>query len=600
MKIAIEQFHRHSLPPIPYLYPAMQNIIRQTASEIRDSFDRFHVEFKIMTRHASLRFENRDWQAIQSDSMERLDHYKKYVASSVERTRQLLSDKITDHATWVELKKEFSTLVENRYDGPIVETFFNSVLRKIFITHSINEEIEFIDFDRDVIFVNPDKPIYESFFLGSDTLEIVVRRIFASYNFKFRFKDLEADIAYTTERITKAVRKAFVKISFDRVDMLHSVFYRNKGAYLVGRIIRGNKIIPLVIPLVHNENGAEVDNVLLTQDEISVVFSFTRSYFFVEAENPAELIHFLRPLMPQKAVSELYSSIGYNRHAKTVLYKEIYQHLEKTDEKFTFAPGIKGMVMSVFTLPTYNMVFKVIKDVFKPPKTVTRKQVVDTYRFVFMHDRVGRMADPQEFEYLKFDKNRFEEDTLNELLELCSETVFVENEQVIIRQLFTERKMIPLNIFLADAEKEKAKKAALDYGNAIKELAAANVFPGDLLMKNFGVTRHGRVVFYDYDEICFLTDCNFRQKPEPRSHEEEFSSEAWFTVGEHDVFPEEFQAFMLPPGELREPFLKAHKDLFTIEFWKEMQQAHKTGKVIDFFPYQRRKTRKEEGVLKLE
>lgn len=578
----------------------MQDIILQAATNIRDSFDRFHVEFKIMTHHASLRFEHRDWQAIQSDSMERLDHYKKYVTASVERTRELLSDKINDHATWAELKNEFSKLVANRYDGPIVETFFNSVLRKIFISEGINEEIEFIDFDRDVIFVNPDQPIYNSFFLGSDTIEILVRRIIASYNFNFKFADFETDIAYMTDRFTKAVRKAFVKLSFDRVDMLRSVFYRNKGAYLVGRIIKGNKLIPVVIPMVHSERGVEVDNVLLTQDEISIVFSFTRSYFFVEAENPAELIHFLRPLMPQKAVSELYSSIGYNRHAKTVLYKEIYQHLDKTDEKFITAPGIKGMVMSVFTLPTYNMVFKVIKNVFKPPKTVTRKQVVDTYRFVFMHDRVGRMADPQEFEYLKFDKTRFEDEVLNELLELCSEAVYVEGDKVIIRQLFTERRMIPLNIYLAEADKDKAKKAAIDYGNAVKELAAANIFPGDLLMKNFGVTRHGRVVFYDYDELCFLTECNFRNKPEPRSHEEEYSSETWFTVGEHDVFPEEFRAFMLPTGDLRDAFLKVHKDLFNVEFWKNMQELHTTGQVMDFFPYQRRKARKEEGVLKLE
>lgn len=579
----------------------MQGIIRKAAAEIRDSFDRFHVEFKIMTRHASLRFEFRDWQAIQSDNAERLDHYKKYVAATVDKTRQLLSDKINDHATWAELKKEFSRLVENRYDGPIVETFFNSVLRKILISAGINEEIEFIDFDRDVIFVNPEQPIYNSYFLGTDNVETLVRKIIISYNFNFKFADLESDITYVIEKVTKAIRREFVKISFDRVEMLRSVFYRNKGAYLVGRIVKGNKLIPLVIPLIHNEKGVEVDNVLLTQDEISIVFSFTRSYFFVEAENPAELIHFLRPLMPQKAVSELYSSIGYNRHAKTVLYREIYQHLNKTEENFIVAPGIKGMVMSVFTLPTYNMVFKVIKDVFKPPKTVTRKQVVETYRFVFMQDRVGRMADPQEFEYLKFDKHRFDKEVLDELLELCSEAVYIEDDKVIIRQLFTERKMVPLNIYLSEVDDGKALKAALDYGNAIKELAAANIFPGDLLMKNFGVTRHGRVVFYDYDEICFLTDCKFRLKPEPRSHEEEFSSETWFTVGEHDVFPEEFRAFMLPPKrELHKSFLKAHSDLFTVEFWKNMQDQHITGKVIDVFPYQRRKTGKEEGVLKLE
>lgn len=578
----------------------MQDIIKQAATNIRNSFDEFHIEFKIMTRHAALRFEMRDWQAIQSNSMERLDHYRKYVLASVEQTSRLLGDKINDHATWARLKKEFYKLVEHRYDGPIVETFFNSVLRKIFISAGIDEEIEFIDFDRDVIFVNPDQPVYNTYFLGNDTIEILIRRIFASGNFNFRFANLEADIIYMTELITKAVKKGFVKGRFDRVEMLRSVFYRNKGAYLVGRIVKGNKLIPLVIPLVNNEKGVEVDNVLLTQDEISIVFSFTRSYFFVEAENPAELIHFLRPLMPHKAVSELYSSIGYNRHAKTVLYKEIYQHLDKTDEKFIPAPGIKGMVMNVFTLPTYNMVFKVIKNVFKPPKTVTRKQVMDTYRFVFMHDRVGRMADPQEFEYLKFDIDRFDTEVLNELLEQCSEDVFISGDKVIIRHLFTERRMIPLNLYLSSVDNQKAINATLDYGNAIKELAAANIFPGDLLMKNFGVTRHGRVVFYDYDEICFLTECNFRDKPEPRNMEEEYSAETWFTVGEHDIFPEEFKAFMIPGGELREPFLNVHNDLFSVDFWKNMQQKHTTGQVMDFFPYQRRGSRNPDGVLKFE
>lgn len=571
----------------------MEDVIKVTARKIQEGFDTFHVEFKAMTRAAAERFATRSWHEVHPASMERLDHYKKYVKASVEETKKLLAEKREDRETWIALKKEFSTLVEKRYDGPIVETFFNSVLRKIFITEGINEEVEFIDFEREVIFVNPDEPIYNSYFLGTDDIDTLISHMLEDYDFQFEFADLEGDVKYISQKVVDVLKETFYKIDFDRLDMLKSVFYRNKGAYLVGRIIRGNKMIPVVIPLVHFEEGVIVDNVLLTNAAISIVFSFTRSYFFVEAENPIELIHFLRPLMSHKGVSEIYAAIGYNRHSKTVLFKEIYQQLDKLDECFEFAPGIKGMVMSVFALPSYKVVFKVIKDNFKPPKTVTRDHVIKSYRLVFMHDRVGRLADAQEFEYLKFPKDRFKADVLEELLDMCSNDVYIDGDTVVIKQLFTERKMVPLNIYLANADIEAAKKVVIEYGNAIKELAAANIFPGDLLLKNFGVTRHGRVVFYDYDELCFLNDCNFRVIPTPRNSEQEYSNEAWYTVAENDVFPEEFRSFMIPSGELREHFLNVHADLFDAAWWKSMQDMHKNKELADFFPYQRRNRSEE-------
>lgn len=571
----------------------MSDLIKEVAAKIRDSFDTFHVEFKEMTAKATNRFAQRKWHEVHPASIERLDHYKKYVASSVEETKRLLAENKDDKATWVALKQEFSYLVEKRYDGPIVETFFNSVLRKIFITEGINDEVEFIDFEREVIFVNPDEPIYNSYFIGTDSIEVLVRHMIEDYDFQFGFADLDSDIRYISKKIQNVLMEQFYKVVFDRLDMLKSVFYRNKGAYLVGRIVKGNKMIPVVIPLVHPKEGVQVDNVLLTNSAISIVFSFTRSYFFVEGENPIELIHFLRPLMQHKAVSELYAAIGYNRHSKTVLYKEIYQQLDKHNEQFEFAPGIKGMVMSVFTLPSYNVVFKVIKDNFKPPKTVTREHVIKSYRLVFMHDRVGRLADAQEFEYLKFDKKRFKPEVLEELLDKCSGDVYIDGALVVIKQLFTERRMVPLNIYLEKADKEAARKVVIEYGNAIRELAAANIFPGDLLMKNFGVTRHGRVVFYDYDELCFLSDCNFRFKPVPRNDEQEYSNETWYTVGENDIFPEEFKSFMVPKGELMDLFTAHHADLFNATWWRKMQEMHTNKELADFYPYPRRRRESE-------
>jgi len=566
--------------------------ILKTAEVIRDNFDSFHDEFKELTQDAAKIFASREWHKGQKLAVTRLDLYRHYVANTEKEVQKLLKRKFQDHATWKILKLEFAELISERRDGPIVESYFNSVLRKLFIREGIDEELEFIDFERRVLNTNPKEPIYQRFYLGSDNLETIWTRIIRSYQFKFKFKHLEADI----ERIALAIRYQVLETfgrmeEVDQMDMIQSVFYRNKGAYLVGKITKGNIQIPIVLPIVHFEDGARIDGVLFKKKEISIVFSFSRSYFFVESDTPVDLIHFLRPLMKHKNLSELYASIGYNRHSKTVLVKEIYRHLEYSDDKFVPAPGIKGMVMVVFTLPGFNVVFKVIRDKFGPTKNFGRQHVIDCYRLVFMHDRVGRLADALEYEYLEFDKDRFSEDAIEELFNDCSESVYIDGDKLVVKHLFTERKLVPLNLYLQMVDEERGEAAVIDYGNAIKELAAANIFPGDLLLKNFGVTRQGRVIFYDYDELCFLDQVNFRKIPPPRFPEQEYSGEPWYTADEHDVFPEEFNAFMVPAGTLRSAFMKHHADLIDVKFWKKMQAVHKKGQVAEFFPYKRTKVK---------
>lgn len=568
------------------------NEIVQAAEAIRDDFDAYHNEFKDLTRQAANIFADRDWRKGQELSVKRLDLYKYYVSGTETNIRKILASIFDEHETWKRLKPEFAEIIAERRDGPIVESYFNSVIRKIFIKEAIDAEIEFIDFERRVLQTNPEEPIYKRFYLGNDNLETIWSRIIRSYNFKFKFKDFEGDV----ERIALAIRYKVVELfgrmeEVDQMDMIQSVFYRNKGAYLVGKITKGNIQIPILLPLVHFENGARIDGVLFSKNDIAIVFSFTRSYFMVESENPVDLIHFLRPLMKHKNLSELYASIGYNRHSKTVLVKELYRHLESSDDQFVPAPGIKGMVMVVFTLPGFNVVFKVIRDKFGPTKNFGRQHVIDCYRLVFMHDRVGRLADAMEFEYLEFDKDRFSEEALHELLVECSETCYLDGDKVVVKHLFTERKLIPLNLYLEMVDEDKGKMAVIDYGNAVKELAAANIFPGDLLLKNFGVTRQGRVIFYDYDELCFLDQVNFRKIPPPRNPEQMYSGEPWYTAAEDDVFPEEFNAFMVPRGPLKDVFMKSHSDLFDSTFWKQMQALHQNGQMADFFPYKRGKVK---------
>jgi len=569
-----------------------RNDILRAAETIRNDFDAFHDVFKQLTAKAAEIFANRAWKEGQKLSVARLDLYRHFVAETEKNVRQILSDRLEDRDTWKHLKPAFSELISDRRDGPIVESYFNSVIRKLFIKEGIDEEIEFIDFERKVIQTNPDEPIYKRFYLGNDNLETIWSRIIRMYRFQFKFKHLELDIENIAKAIRDKVQETFGRVEeVDQLDMMLSVFYRNKGAYLVGKITKGNIQIPIVLPIVHFDDGARIDSILFSKNDIAIVFSFTRSYFFVESENPVDLIHFLRPLMKHKNMSELYASIGYDRHAKTVLIKEMFRHLEYSDDQFVPAPGIKGMVMVVFTLPGFNIVFKIIRDKFGPTKNFGRQHVIDCYRLVFMHDRVGRLADAMEYEYLEFDKDRFSEEALEELLNECSETCYVEGDKVMIKHLFTERKLVPLNIYLDMVDEEKGKAAVIDYGRAVKELAAANIFPGDLLLKNFGVTRHGRVIFYDYDELCFLDQVNFRKIPPPRNPEQMYSGEAWYTAAENDVFPEEFNAFMVPRGPLKEAFMEHHADLFDVKFWKDMQDLHEKGQVADFFPYKRGKVK---------
>jgi len=284
-------------------------------------------------------------------------------------------------------------------------------------------------------------------------------------------------------------------------------------------------------------------------------------------------------------VDELYNAIGYNKHGKTELYRTLVEHLRAPDARFEFAPGDQGLVMTVLTLPSLNVVFKIIKDRFGHPKRTTRRDVMAKYHLVFVRDRVGRLADAQEFEHLDLPRPCFSEELLAHLLAVAGATVRVEGERVIVRHVYTERRVIPLNVYLRDAASDAARAAVLDYGAAIKDLAAANIFTGDMLMKNFGVSRHGRVIFYDYDELSLLTDCVIRRIPVPTTLDEELAAEPWFHVGEMDVFPEEFGAFLVPAGGLRDVFLAAHGDLLTVEFWREMQARQRSGEMPDVFPY---------------
>ncbi|HET7623544.1 MAG TPA: bifunctional isocitrate dehydrogenase kinase/phosphatase [Gemmatimonadaceae bacterium] len=554
------------------------------ATIISEAFRRYRESFEEITRRAQRRFEQRDWHGAHADAAERLALYRDGVDAALPLVRDALRECVTDIPTWQTVKWLYAALIAERDDCEIGESFYNSVARRIFSAVGVNERVEYVFPDAD-----PGKwPGEESdfqHFEPHDGLPAMIRLLLDGLGLAAAWRDVDGDSAKVAERITAALDEVGADPHATVLEVIRAPFYRNKGAYIVGRIRLGARMLPVVLALMHDERGVYVDAVLLTSDEVSIVFGFSWSYFQAAISCPCDVVDFLGSIMPLKRVDELYNSIGFNKHGKTQLYRSIVEHLHAPGARFELTPGDEGLVMSVFTLPSLNVVFKVIKDSFGYPKRTTRRDVMERYRLVFLRDRVGRLADAQEFEFLEFPRECFPDALLEHLLHVAGSTVRVEGSAVVIRHLYTERRVTPLNLYLRDASPEQARDAILDYGKAIKDLAAANIFTGDMLPKNFGVSRHGRVIFYDYDELVLLTDCVFRRIPVPTNPDDELSAEPWYYVGEHDVFPEEFAPFMVPSGPLAETFLSAHSDLLTVDFWLDAQAQQRAGEIRDVFPY---------------
>ncbi|MFM4967304.1 bifunctional isocitrate dehydrogenase kinase/phosphatase [Aeromonas veronii] len=567
----------------------MQQPLEQAVAEtILQRFESFYSRFLEITQGSKSRFENSDWLGVQLAGRERIRLYDHHVGATASSIRQMMGEHHATQELLKRVKSAFSDLLPRCDNFEVAESFFNSVYRRIFRHRNIRDENLYIH-----PFVSRgEKPDLSSLLRVYRTdlahLPQTLSQLLGDYSFTLPYEDKQRDIVDIHRHLAENGPQILHDEPF-AIELLKEVFYRNKGAYLVGLIRARDQVFPFILPLLSTGHSIYVDTVIFEPDLASIVFGFARAYFMVYAREPALFVAFLRQIMPHKPDYEIYNAIGCQKHGKTELYRHYRHHLAQSRDQFIIAPGIKGMVMSVFTLPSYDVVFKVIKDEFTPPKDVSHEQVKAKYRLVKQHDRVGRMADTQEFTNFEFPLDRISPELLTELKTVAPSALTISDDKLVIKHLYTERKMIPLNLYLDKADEQQTRLALEEYGNAIKQLAAANIFPGDMLFKNFGVTRHGRVVFYDYDEICYMTECNFRQIPPPRYPEDEWSAEPWYSVAPNDIFPEEFATFLLQKPQVREIMLQLHKEMFDANYWKMLQSNIKVGVFEDVYPYRRKK-----------
>lgn len=562
--------------------PFDDEAIAPCAAVIAESFDDYLNRLSVAVRRARRHFERCDWQESQRDSAERLDYYNERVRDGLNRLHGLLGPRIGDRDTWGAIRDEFARLMHRRGDRDVSETFFNSFTRRVFHTVGVDSSFEFVRPGAGDDIPAGSGPSLTVRFENRDGLAAMFREVLEGFSFEAPWDDAEGDAHRVADEVERELNGT---TEVKALELARPVFFRGKGAYLVGRLFTATETRPFVLALTNPEGRIVVDAVLTTVNEVSIVFSFARSYFFVEMERPREMVALLRAILPHKPAAELYNAIGWNKHGKTELYQSLLHHLATRTDRFEIAPGQRGMVMAVFVLPGFDVVFKVIRDRFEPPKTVTADEVKQKYRLVFRHDRAGRLVDAQEFEHLEFDRARFDDKLLGELCTQCAERVQLRDGRVVISHLYTERRLVPLDVYLRDADAVEAREAVIDYGQVLRDLAATNIFPGDMLTKNFGVSRNGRLIFYDYDELCRLDECRFRALPPPRDDEEEGAGEPWFYVSERDIFPEEFRNFLGLSPELLATFLEHHEELLGPAFWLRMQELHARGEVLDVYPY---------------
>lgn len=529
---------------------------------------------RAITNRAFSRFEAKDWAAMRRDKLERIDSY----GVSLDTTIAALTEAgfgLSARDTWTAARDQYRSQLLHDGTELIAETYFNSLARKMFATEGTDPKLEFLNVPD---LGEGEHPTVTRTYVNEDNSTHWLSSLIRDIRFHVSWADLTRDVEAVAERLPFIPEKAVI---------VERLFFRGQAGYVVGVLHGSSEKVPFALAIRHGRNGIRIAAVLVGESDVSILFSYTRAAFMVSTPAPMALVRFLSGILPHRADSELWAAIGFRKQAKTERYRDIVRHLESTTDSFEKAPGVPGLVMIVFTLASYDVVFKVIRDRFPPQKTVTPAQVAERYQLVARHDRAGRLVEAQRFHDLRLPTARFEPLLLKELLDEASRTVSLVGEDVLFSTIYVERRVTPLDMYLRSAAEPEARRAITDYGTAIKNLAASNIFPGDMLLKNFGVTNRGRVVFYDYDEITELTQCRFRTLPVSDDPLDELAATPNYGVGPNDVFPEELPRFLGLGDDLRAAFDERHADLFEPGFWKDVQQRIAAGEIIEILPYRR-------------
>ena len=429
-----------------------RELTQKVASGILAGFDKHYRLFRYCARQAKTLFEEGQWHLMQQLARDRIDFYDERVKEAVDILRGNYGQLLMSESVWSNIKTHFVTYLVDHKQPELAETFFNSAVTKILHRDYFHNRFLFVRPAVSTEYVESDPPCYRSYYPAhpkSGSLRSTLKSVIQDFGLNARFVDLERDLRYVVHA-TRQVLPRPLKMEPDcQIQVLSSLFFRNKGAYIIGKFINANMPQPFAIPILRDSCGElYIDTVLFNVQQIATLFSFTRAYFFVDMETPAAYVQFLRTLLPNKPKAEMYTMLGLHKQGKTLFYRDFLHHLKHSHDEFVVAPGIKGLVMAVFTLPSYPYVFKLIKDKIAPSKEIDREGVMRKYQLVKEHDRVGRMADTWEYSHVGLPVSRFSQELLDHLQETCKSYLTFEDDMVVIKHVYIERRMTPLNLYL--------------------------------------------------------------------------------------------------------------------------------------------------------
>jgi isocitrate dehydrogenase kinase/phosphatase len=565
-----------------------------TADWILQEFTGYYTESRDIPDLAKQAFESRDHATSLALSKRRLALYSNGIEELGSRLREAFPRVAKDESIWREVEARYLPLIEDRYEADLAFAFLNSVKRRI---HQGEwQPVEYAFRGTVGATANSSNGIYCSFPGGGGISRDTVLEILDIPALTRPYRNRLQDADQVAERLNR-VLAARGGAGIDRIEMINAGFYRNRGGYIVGRVVLGDEgLFPFIIALLNDEDGVYVDAVLSSEADAHNIFSSTLANFHVTNNYYHELSEFLHSIMPKRPLGLHYSTIGFNHVGKVAVMNELRDELVNGNDVLETAVGFRGTVAIGFSSPhsAYNL--KVIRDKptanYKWGKFEGIDSVMRKYGRVHEINRTGSMLDNIIYYNLKLDRSWFDPALLDELLVEASETVYLRGDAVILKYLIVQRRMTPLPVFLETASQAEAETAIINLGDCIKNNAAANIFNKDLDARNYGVSRFIKVYLFDYDALEPFTDVKIRSNEGRIDGEEEPPD--WFFEDGLVFLPEEIEAgLMIPNRQLRRLFREVHGDLLTTEYWQRIQDDLHAGKVpsVRIYP----KSRELEG-----
>ena len=543
-------------------------------------FDLFYSRFQVITESAKTAFETRDYQASLIISKKRLSLYSDSMYKLGENLSDAFSPISRDQGLWEVIEEKYRQLVRNRYEGDLALAYIHSVRRALLLG-----EWSPVDYSFDV----PSKAnknysdfLFETFHTEAITTDLLLD-ILRVPGFNVQYRELKVDAMLAAQRVKGDLDDRFSTYKIQKIEVIKGEFYRNRGAYIVGRIVLDNlSNVPLVIALLNEEKGIYVDAILTSESAAFNIFSTTRANFHVNNEYYHELSEFLHSIIPKRSLGLAYSTIGFNHFGKVAVMEELKEELLSNDGKFDFAIGFKGTVAIGFQSRQSGYNLKVIRnsptEQYKWGMFEGVPSVLEKYSRVHVINRTGSMLDNIIFYRVKLERIWFTNALLEELLNEASECVTLQGNFLFFRHLIVQRRLTPLPVYLETSSQAESEAAVINLGHCIKNNMAANIFNKDLDARNYGVGVFGGVYLFDYDALEKFTEVKIRTNQNQFEGEEEIPE--WFFEDGVVFLPEEIESGLrIPSRSLRRLFREVHGDLLQVGYYERIQEELRVGKV---------------------